>query len=89
MTAFNQGKPATLIALTMAVIIPKGAIVKRMLSAQPVDSLRKCFATCSPKSERIGARSLKRLFVNSSPLSALAPEIINDIMPRIAILELI
>lgn len=52
------------------VITPSGAIAKSMLSAHPMDSLKNCFATCSPNNARIGARSLKRLFARSSPSSA-------------------
>lgn len=38
-----------------------------MLSAQPIDMVRNCLVTCSPKRVRRGARSEKRLSANSLP----------------------
>jgi hypothetical protein len=54
-------------ALTMTVMIPRGPIARRILSAWLKLMLKNCFVTCSPKRVRRGARSLKRLFENSSP----------------------
>ena len=48
--ALSHDGPPTRIAATMAVMIPKGAMAKIMLSAIPTDWLMNCIVTLSPKS---------------------------------------
>ena len=49
MMALSHGGPPTLMALTIAVMMPKGAIANMILSAQPIDWLMNCMVTRSPK----------------------------------------
>jgi hypothetical protein len=46
--ALSQGGPSTLMALTIIVITPRGAIARIIQSAQPRDWLRNCMVTLSP-----------------------------------------
>lgn len=55
--AFSHCGPPIRIADITAVMIPNGAIEKMIWSPHPIDWLRNCFATCSPKSAKIGAKS--------------------------------
>jgi hypothetical protein len=45
----------------MTVIIPMGAMPRRISSAQPIDVARNCFVNSSPNRVRSGAKSLKAL----------------------------
>lgn len=56
--------------LTITVMIPRGPMASSILSAHPMDKLRNCLVTCSPNRVSKGARSLKRLFENSSPANS-------------------
>lgn len=51
---------------TTAVNTPRGAIANMIQSNTDVLSARYCRVTCSPKSCKIGARSVARLFEKSS-----------------------
>lgn len=46
--AFSHDGPPTLMALIITVIMPRGAIARMMLSAQPVDWLMNWVVTRSP-----------------------------------------
>jgi hypothetical protein len=49
MMVLSHEGPPTLMALTIAVMMPKGAIASTILSAQPIDWLMNCMVTRSPK----------------------------------------
>jgi hypothetical protein len=50
MMALSHVGPPTRMALTIAVMMPRGAIAKMTLSAQPIDWLMNCMVTRSPNS---------------------------------------
>lgn len=66
----NWALPPTLIAATIAVMIPIGASAKTRLSRMLKDSLKYWVVTFSPKSAMSGARSLPRLLAKSAQESA-------------------
>lgn len=77
--------PPTLMAVTTMVMMPRGPIAKRTLSAQPMEMLKNCLVTCSPNNVNNGAKSLTRFLENSSPwkgvgcgLDVLFPTIVSN-----------
>jgi len=59
---FKSLFPPILMAPIMIVMIPIGAIPRRIASAHPMEVDRNCFVISSPKRVRRGAKSEKALF---------------------------
>jgi hypothetical protein len=62
MSDLMKPSPPILIAETMIVIIPIGAVPRRMLSAHQTDVDKNCFVTSSPNNVRRGAKFENALF---------------------------
>jgi hypothetical protein len=60
--------PPTLIAETIIVIIPIGAIPSSTLSDTPIEVARNCLVTSSPKRVKRGLKSEKALLPKNSAL---------------------
>lgn len=65
MTDFIKGEPPTLIAETMMVIIPRGAIPSNTVSNPLIDVARNCLVASSPKRVRSALKSANEKTVSS------------------------
>jgi hypothetical protein len=62
MNDFKNWFPPILMAQTIMVMIPIGAIPRRMSSGQPIEVDRNCLVISSPKRVKSGAKLVKALF---------------------------
>ena len=71
---FKNWFPPILIAHIITVMIPIGAVPRRILSAHPIDVDKNCLVISSPKRVRRGAKSVKALFskFEASAIAAVA-----------------
>lgn len=65
MTDFIRGDPPTLIAETMIVIIPRGAIPSNTVSKPLIDVARNCLVVSSPKRVRRALKSANEKIASS------------------------
>jgi hypothetical protein len=72
MSDFKNRSPPILTAHIIIVIIPIGAVPRRILSAHPIDVDKNCFVISSPKRVRRGAKFEKALF-SKFEVSTVAP----------------